>query len=97
MTKRDELLERMDAAARLVVAYERQRPLCPDHRDKAKGFPCLMCEIERLTKQRDDLGTMIRQLLRSADIPEGIENQALGLVARFCPAPDVLREGEVIQ
>jgi hypothetical protein len=29
--------------------------LCPDHRDKQAGKPCLACEISRLTKERDAL------------------------------------------
>ena len=44
----DETADAARAFARLVAALERQRPLCPDHRDKAKGYPCLLCEIERL-------------------------------------------------
>lgn len=29
--------------------------LCPDHRDKQAGKPCLACEIEALTAERDRL------------------------------------------
>jgi hypothetical protein len=28
--------------------------LCPDHRDKQAGRPCLACENERLTRERDE-------------------------------------------
>jgi hypothetical protein len=28
--------------------------LCPDHRDKQTGKPCLACEVERLTRERDE-------------------------------------------
>lgn len=27
-------------------AFERQRPLCPDHRDKQQG-ECIVCRLER--------------------------------------------------
>lgn len=29
--------------------------LCPDHRDKQKGKPCLACTVENLEKRRDAL------------------------------------------
>ena len=38
-------------AVRLVKSIERSRPLCPDHRDKQKGKPCLACTIERLERE----------------------------------------------
>ena len=44
----------MDVFIRQIKAMERMRPLCPDHRDKAKDFPCLMCEIERLRAGKHD-------------------------------------------
>lgn len=40
---------------RQMSALERARPLCPDHRDKAAGQPCLLCEIERLRRENDCL------------------------------------------
>lgn len=33
--------------------------LCPDHRDKQAGKPCLACEIERLTKKEAELRLFI--------------------------------------
>jgi hypothetical protein len=59
---RDELTDAARAFARLVAALERQRPLCPDHRDKAGGYPCLLCEIERLRTDNHHL----RGLLETA-------------------------------
>lgn len=34
-----------------IALIERLRPLCPDCRDKCKGYTCLRCEIQSLEKQ----------------------------------------------
>jgi hypothetical protein len=36
---------------KFLHAMERQRPLCPDHRDKQSGKDCLACTIESLTSR----------------------------------------------
>lgn len=38
-----------DLPTKMLHAMERLRPLCPDHQDKARGYQCLLCEIERRT------------------------------------------------
>lgn len=55
-----ERLESKLAATRRVFArqneaLERMRPLCPDHRDKQSGKPCLACEVERLERENGRL------------------------------------------
>lgn len=45
---------------KFLHAIERQRPLCPDHRDKQLGKECLACMIEALERQL----VSCRQLLR---------------------------------
>lgn len=37
--------------------------LCPDHRDKQAGKPCLACEIERLRAENKGLRDRINQIL----------------------------------
>ena len=34
----------------LIEAFDRARPLCPDHRDKQRGKSCLACRIETLER-----------------------------------------------
>ena len=51
------------AIANLKNASSLANNLCPDHRDKQKGKPCLACEIERLQKA----ALSARQEMPSAD------------------------------
>ncbi len=37
-------------AGKLLRMVDEARPLCPDHRDKQHGKPCLACRIEELEK-----------------------------------------------
>lgn len=52
--------------ARMVGAIERQRPLCPDHRDKQTGKPCLACTIEAAEREiqhwKDKCGEVAAEL-----------------------------------
>lgn len=64
----------MSAMSGFLEAVERQRPLCPDHRDKQVGKPCLACRIEELERtlrqaracllnlQPDEVNPMQRQM-----------------------------------
>ena len=54
---------------KFLHSMERQRPLCPDHRDKAKGYPCLLCEIERLSADNENLRRQILSLEGWYDCP----------------------------
>jgi hypothetical protein len=49
-----EQLERELKIANLKNASSLANNLCPDHRDKQKGRPCLACEIERLERELAD-------------------------------------------
>jgi hypothetical protein len=44
--------------------------LCPDHRDKQAGKPCLVCTIETLTNQRDKLVAACERLSTQAKMVE---------------------------
>ena len=46
-------LERENSILSLKARVVDRLPLCPDHRDKVAGKPCLQCEVERLTRQRN--------------------------------------------
>jgi hypothetical protein len=41
--------------------------LCPDHRDKQSGKPCLACEIERLEKENAALREKVEQIRGAVD------------------------------
>jgi hypothetical protein len=41
--------------AEIMVDVFSRMPLCPDHRDKVAGLPCLKCSIEELTKRANAL------------------------------------------
>lgn len=53
--------ERENSALRKVLVMKNNTSLannlCPDHRDKQQGKPCLACEIERLQKFVKDIAT----------------------------------------
>jgi hypothetical protein len=46
-------LERDNNILQLKCSGSLANNLCPDHRDKQTGKPCLACEIERLSKSRE--------------------------------------------
>ena len=54
--------EACSALSKQRSAFDRARPLCPDHRDKASGRECLMCEIERLQKRIAELEATVKAL-----------------------------------
>lgn len=45
----------------LIEAVDRTRPLCPDHRDKASGYHCLLCELELRTRAAKQLRHRMEQ------------------------------------
>jgi hypothetical protein len=53
--------------ARMVGAIERQRPLCPDHRDKQIGKPCPACTVETLERNLAEARSLLREVLDSID------------------------------
>ena len=64
---RDAALARAEAAEReridLKKAYLTRDPfhdLCPDHRDKFRGKPCLACQVEAADRERDALRELLR-------------------------------------
>lgn len=61
-------------------------PLCPDHRDKVRGRPCLMCEIEKLQSKYNSLMWVLKRIVE--DLPRNkdwldphIEDMARYIVA----------------
>lgn len=52
--ERDEL-HRQNRILEVKNASTLANNLCPDHRDKQVGRPCLACTIETLTRERDEL------------------------------------------
>ena len=74
-------------------AFDRLRPLCPDHRDKAKGHPCLLCEIERLRQRLDNAKEALQQLV---DYQNGcpLPTYKKGWTAAMNKAHSVLSGGE---
>lgn len=38
-------------------------PLCPDHRDKVRGRPCLMCEIEKLMSRHNSIMWVLKSII----------------------------------
>ncbi len=46
-------LTRENAVISLKARVVDRPPLCPDHRDKVAGKPCLQCKVEGLTRQRN--------------------------------------------
>lgn len=58
-------VERLLKIANLKASGTLANNLCPDHRDKQTGQPCLACQIERLRKQRDEAVGALDVLLRA--------------------------------
>jgi uncharacterized protein YhaN len=65
--------------------------LCPDHRDKQTGKPCLACTIETLTRKKDraeaELAAIKRriaeapiQMVPCAPTPDGLVNKRMRLL-----------------
>lgn len=48
-----DILRKRTFAAEAKAAHSLANNLCPDHRDKQQGKPCLACEIERLQRKLD--------------------------------------------
>lgn len=74
-----------------VVHFDCGSSLMPDGTFLESRF-CTEQQRDQLRKQRDNLHTMLRRVLRSADIPGGIKAQANGLLARYFSPRDILRE-----
>ena len=101
------LLERELAAAQARIAeLERElriaecknrgtlaNNLCPDHRDKQVGKPCLACAVERLERERDALTRRLKAMLPLfIDLTLGDRMDAVGNPDRW-KAIDAVREG----
>ena len=67
--------------------------LCPDHRDKQVGKPCLACAVERLERERDALTRRLKAMLPLfIDLTLGDRMDAVGNPDRW-KAIDAVREG----
>jgi hypothetical protein len=72
--------------ARMVGAIERQRPLCPDHRDKQIGKPCLACTVETLERERDEARALLREACDSIDGWKPCDSESVMRVAQVTVA-----------
>ena len=61
LTAENERLARENRILAKKNAHSLANNLCPDHRDKQQGKPCLACEIERLRKI---VGSVVRSVDR---------------------------------
>jgi hypothetical protein len=61
----------------------------------------VLCECRRATggedpaqlrQDRNNLGTMLRRVLHISHVPKGIRDQAVELLKKCCPEPDILRD-----
>lgn len=72
----NKLLRRANDVMTLKASGTLANNLCPDHRDKQTGKPCLSCEIERLQRLLDralqrnnDLECLMQQWMDNANAP----------------------------
>lgn len=64
--ERDAAITERDRLQRRVDAFDRMMTLCPDHRDKQRGKPCLACTVETLERKLASANTEPDNAMRDA-------------------------------
>jgi len=63
----------------MMNSLEQSRPLCPDHRDKQRGRPCLACTIEVRDKKIHKLSALAKEATEIIEVLAALNPEILKL------------------